>query len=58
MIIVSNIGRHTNLYVLSGSDGVATVSLSAEKAQRACISKEDVKILAAIGAQVKTTFRD
>ncbi|XP_070388467.1 rifampicin phosphotransferase-like isoform X3 [Dermacentor albipictus] len=52
----SQIGHKSVYTTTSGSDGVATVSVSDEKAQRACISEEDVKILASIGAQIEKTY--
>ncbi|XP_070388808.1 rifampicin phosphotransferase-like [Dermacentor albipictus] len=52
----SQIGHKSVYTTTSGSDAVATVSVSAEKAQRACISEEDVQILAAIGAEIEKTY--
>ncbi|XP_075535040.1 prodigiosin synthesizing transferase PigC-like [Dermacentor variabilis] len=50
------IGQKSVCTTASESGGVATVSLSTERATCACISDDDVQTLAAIGAQVEKTY--
>ncbi|XP_075723418.1 rifampicin phosphotransferase [Rhipicephalus microplus] len=52
----SQIGQKSLYTTTSESDGVATVPVSEEKAQRSCISEEDVRALAAIGTQIEQTY--
>ncbi|KAH7966303.1 hypothetical protein HPB49_015209 [Dermacentor silvarum] len=52
----SQIGQKSVYTTSSEGGGVATVSLSSEKATCACISEHDVQTLAAIGAQVEKTY--
>ncbi|KAH7963680.1 hypothetical protein HPB52_022408 [Rhipicephalus sanguineus] len=52
----SQIGNKSVFTIPSENDGVATVSLSAEKSQQACMSEEDVKTLATIGSQIEKTY--
>ncbi|XP_037509994.2 putative phosphoenolpyruvate synthase [Rhipicephalus sanguineus] len=52
----SKIGNKSVFTIPSENDGVATVSLSAEKSHQACMSEEHVKTLATIGSQIEKTY--
>ncbi|KAL1475490.1 hypothetical protein MTO96_037255 [Rhipicephalus appendiculatus] len=52
----SQIGSKSVFTIPSENDGVATVSVSAEKCEHACISEKDTKTLASIGSQIEKTY--